>query len=88
MNTGLSLRVVWPIHDEAMRDAEAMERAWVEWPAFAEARQVTVVGQPLISVKPVVIEHQEALQATRVVVCEAPVIKRVNPSSRTKESAA
>lgn len=72
----LTLQVVWPIHDDAMYDTEAIALAWEQWPAFAEAEQVTVVGTPKIRIAPIAAPHQEEMQATRAVVCSAPVIKR------------
>lgn len=74
--TGWTLRVVWPIHDPAMYETEAVAAATFEWPWFAEKHQVTVTGSPTIRVVPLGVQQQVELRADRAVVCEAPVIRR------------
>ncbi len=71
-----TLRVVWPIHDPAMRDAEAIASASFEWPDFAEDRQVTVTAPPRIRVVQLDAHQRQGLHADRAVVCDAPVIRR------------
>lgn len=74
--TAWTLRVVWPIHDPAMYDAEAITAAWSELPGFAEAKQVTFADRPRMSVVALTDEQRVAFGASRAVVCEAPVIRR------------
>jgi hypothetical protein len=77
--SGLALRVVWPIHDDAMYEAEAFVAAWFEWPDRVEEHQVTVTGTPRMRVVLLSPEQQVHLRASRAVVCEAPVIRRTTP---------
>lgn len=81
MANGLKLRVLWPIVDDTMTDAEAVADAAMEWPAFAEVYQVTVLDVPRIRVIALDARRQRRFQATRAVVCEAPVVQRV-PAGR------
>jgi hypothetical protein len=83
--SGLTLRVVWPIIDDAMYDAEAIADASFEWPVFAEQHQVTVLDTPRIRVVHLDDQQRQGLNARRAVVCEAPVIKRTatTPHERT-----
>ncbi len=82
--SGLKLRVVWPIVDDAMYDDEALAEAWFEWPAFPERYQVTVVDSPRMQVIRLDAEQRQQMRASRAVVCEAPVIQRAQstPSER------
>lgn len=80
--TALTLRVVWPIHDDAMRDAEAIAAASLEWADFAEDRQVTVTGPPRIRVVQLDAHQRLGLRADRAVVCDAPVIRRQETGRR------
>ncbi|MFI5934750.1 hypothetical protein [Actinoplanes sp. NPDC051494] len=76
-----TLRVVWPIHDDGMFDREAVEQASREWPTYAEAQQVTIVGPACIRVVQLDAHQQEGLQAARAVICEAPVARRLAVAS-------
>lgn len=78
----LTLRVVWPIHDPGMRDAEAIATATFEWPTFAEERQVTVTAPPRIRVVQLDAHQRQGLNAERAVVCDAPVIRRQTTDRR------
>jgi hypothetical protein len=75
--SGLVLRVVWPILDPAMRSDEAIADAALQWPSFAENYQVTVLELPRIRVEKTDELDRIRHRTDRVVVCEAPVIKRV-----------
>ncbi|MET0415804.1 MAG: hypothetical protein ABW022_07265 [Actinoplanes sp.] len=75
--TGLTLRVVWPIHDDGMYDAAAITAAWFEWPAFTERYQVTIVDTPRMRVVELDERQRNTYRAARAVVCEAPVVRRV-----------
>lgn len=82
--TSWILRVVWPVHDDAMYDAEAITAAWFEVPGFAEEHQVTLTDRPRMKVVVLGAGQQQELRATRAVVCEAPVIRRTAPSQNAK----
>ena len=71
-----TLKVVWPILQEAMYDDEAMADAWFDWPRFPEMHQVTVVDTPRMFVVRLDGFQRLALKADRAVVCEAAVITR------------
>ena len=81
------LRVVWPIHDDAMFDAEAIAYASLDWPALAEKHQVTALEVPRYRVVQLDEQQQRGFNAKRAVVCGAPVIKRT-PITSSKEKAA
>jgi hypothetical protein len=72
-----TLRVVWPILDEAMYDDEAMAEAWFDWPKHPEQHQVTVLDNPRMDVIRLEGWQRLALKADRAVVCEAPVVQRI-----------
>lgn len=76
MTGNWTLRVVWPIEDTAMYEAEAITAAWFELPGFAEEHQVTLTDRPKMRVIDLPAAQQQELGATRAVVCEAPVIRR------------
>ncbi|WP_045740905.1 hypothetical protein [Actinoplanes rectilineatus] len=80
------LRVVWPIHDDAMYDDEAIADAWIDWPHHPEKQQVTVVDTPRMHVVRLDPRQQEAFGASRAVMCEAHVIERT-PIPIKKEAA-
>lgn len=87
--TAWTLQVIWPIHDFAMTEAEAIHDAWLELPAFAEKRQVTIADRPQMRVVDLNAEQRAAFRASRAVVCLAPVIKRASTTTsyRSKEAA-
>jgi hypothetical protein len=77
-----SLRVVWPIVNDAMFDHEALTEAWFDWPHHLREWRVEPVESPRIRVVDLAdirldARQQEAFRsATRAVVCDAPVVKR------------
>lgn len=82
VNTGWKLRVVWPILDPLLSDAEAMAAAWWRLPAYAEAYQITLADQPHMRVERCTAEQKRKLRAARAVVCEAPAIPRTRYQTR------
>lgn len=76
-----TLRVVWPIVDDALFDDEAFVQAWLDWPKFLRDYQVEPVDNPRIRVVdlddvPLSGRERAAFRkATRAVVCEAPVVR-------------
>ena len=82
MNTH-TLRVVWPILDDAMFDDEAIVEAWLQWPRFPEQYQVTVVDNPRMQVIRLDGHRKRAFQTDRAVICEAPVIQRTSGKDST-----
>lgn len=78
----LTLRIVWPIYDTFMSDADAIAAAWFELPELAEERQVTVVDRPRMTVVQLDGDQQQTFRASRAVVCDAPVIKRTAAAGR------
>ncbi len=86
----LMLRVVWPVVDVLMSDRDAMTEAWADLPSFAEHYQVTICGRPELRVAELSPAQQDEFKALRVVVCEAPVIRRLSRNTtphREKEAA-
>lgn len=81
-----TLRVEWPIHDEAMYDDEAIAQAWFDWPHHPELHQVTVVGQPRMWIEPIEPGRQRQARAARAVVCEAAVVARI-PTTISRKAA-
>lgn len=76
MSSDLTLRVVWPILDDRMYDAEAVTAAWFEWPAFVDRYEVDAVDTPRMRIVDLTAQQETDLGATRAVVCEAPVVRR------------
>lgn len=85
--TGWTLRVVWPIENDAMYDTEAITAAWFQIPDLAEEHQVTLTGQPRMHVVALSAERQQELGTTRAVVCEAPVIRRTTTTPVERKAA-
>lgn len=81
--TGLSIRVCWHIHDDGMPEEEAFTRAWFDWPEVAaetaERHQVRVVDTPRMRIVLLRPELQRRYEASRAVVCDAPVIRKSPP---------
>lgn len=75
--SGLTLRVVWPVVDVLMSDEDAILEAWADLPSFAEHHQVTVSDRPRMWVAELDANQARAFKALRVVVCEAPVVRRL-----------
>ena len=81
MNASYLLRIEWPIHDPAMWGAEAIQLARPQVAVYAEEHQVTLLGTPHLRVVGLPAERQAELDATRVVVCEVPVRRRLAVAS-------
>lgn len=82
------LRVVWPILNDTLFDDEAFVEAWLDWPRFLRDYRVEPVDSPRIRVVdlddvPLSVRERAAFRkATRAVVCEAPVVRRVLAAGR------
>lgn len=89
-----TLRVVWPITDDAMFDDEAIASAWFEWPKYLHEYQVEATDNPRMRVVDLadvqLTDRQRAAlgKATRAVVCEAPTVRRLSTITPTGRRAA